>query len=278
MTTALPTEGSELKLHSIYLAGADVLAAMSGLGLGPAQLNVFSGGRFVSAAIAPMELNNDPTTASPIYAQLQVAPAAVAQNDLVADPEAQQRSQLLALLQKHARLDPVLARDPQFWAAMASARKGMPLSPLQRKSLGGAWTKLARRSASPSRLRSAQAGRSFMQGLTAPSAFRHHSYLMTMVQPPAMSYSARVLLGEDFEGRLFDKLWPAPSPHLLPEAAPEAVAKPQHEKHRALKWSHKRVMLTQNDGEVTAGQFASRPLFNPKLTPDFGDTDSGDDG
>lgn len=271
MTTVQSSEIAALELRSVRLSGAQVLGAMAEQGFGPAQLNIFPGGRFISAAVLSAEINSDPTAASVIAVQLQVAPAAVAQNVPAADaPETQQRSRLLALLQRYARYDPTLARDPQFWAAMSSARNGAALTPSQQKALGQAWAKRARSFGGQAWRHSARDSRTFMRALTIPAAFRHNSYLTTMVLPPVVAYDRRIVLGEDFEGKLFDKLWPQP-------AAPEIAVEQQHAKPRPLKWSHKRVMKVA-DGEISANEFASRPVFNPTLTPNFTDTDSGDEG
>lgn len=273
--TERPIEITEVCLGAIHLTGTQLNAAMQEAGLRPDHLQAFPGNNISGAAVLGGTLNNDPTVASLIFVRLQITPQA---QPVMTDSgeEMRQRAGLLALLRRYARYEPSLARHPQFWAALIHAEKGLPLSMVQRRILRAAWLSRARRFYPPLwRQARPVAGRAFMRTLASTAAFRHNGYMTTAVMPRIAAVDRQIVLGENFEGNLFDRLWPKPAPQM-------AIS----ERLTGLRLGigpvnkdRKRAMEIEGGQQLTADEFAAkRPMFVPHLTPSFTDTDSGDDG
>lgn len=277
MSMPRPIEITELPLHSIYLTGAQVRSAMAVMEINPAQLGALSGGRALGATVMGAEINNDPTQASPIFVQVQVAQSArqAQQDNSLNETEIQQRQRLLASLRRYARFEPGLARNTQFWSAMGSAENGQPLSQVQRQVLRGAWMTRSRLFTPPVWRHSSLAHRTFMRSMTTATAFKHNNYFTTAMAPQIVTQGRRVVLGEEFEGQLFDKFWPQPQ---IATSTAEKTARSTYKfgTLKRTKQAKQRVMEVEG-GAISAAEFAARPAFNPKLTPNFTDTDSGDD-
>ncbi|MGB4101525.1 MAG: hypothetical protein WBK91_06430 [Alphaproteobacteria bacterium] len=291
MTATQATETPTQERRSLALSGTQVLGAMAEQGFSPASFSVIPGGNFIGATVLPAEINNDPTTASLIAVQMQMtAPAAMQANSASSDPDAPQRLYMLAVLRKFAQNDPELRRDPLFWAAMANAEKGAGLTARQQHILGRAWAKRTRRFSATRR--ATREHRAFAGALKIPAAFRHNNYLTMMPVPALMNSSHSVTLGEQFEEALFNKLMPPqPQPseagtegHPLDRHHDRHLDHPHEQRHKPHprqslepKPAPRREMKTRDGATVTAG-LAVRPVFAPKMTPSFSDTDSGDEG
>lgn len=277
MSTPRPIEITELSLHSIYLTGAQVRSAMAVMEIDPLQFNTMPSSRVTGMTVLGAEINNDPTAASPIFVQMQVAPSVrqAQQDNAFNEAEIQQRRRLLSSLRRYARFEPGLARDTQFWSAMASAEKGQHLSQVQRQVLRGAWMTRSRLFTPPVWRHSSLAHRTFMRSMTTATAFKHNNYFTTAMPQQFVTQGRRVVLGEEFEGAVFDKFWPQSK---VVAATVESTVAPTYKfgakKHA--KQPKQRVMEIEG-GAVSAAEFAARPAFIPKLTPNFSDTDSGDD-
>ena len=155
---------------------------------------------------------------------------------------------------------------------MVTAQKGLPLAPLERRILRAAWITRARQFNPPQWSPTSRLSGVLRRAMTRLAAFQHNAYMTTLAMPRVVALERGVVLGETFEGQIFDKLWPkSPIPTTAADLHRDhSMAQP------APKPEKKRVKDV--DGTTLARQDMSlRPWLKPLLAPSFSESGGGDD-